>query len=572
MVPPGVNGPLPDVQFLVVDDLEENLFAFAQVLRRDGVELVLARSGKAALEALLVRDFALAIIDVQMPEMGGVELAELMRGAERTRHVPIILVTAGAHERTGLFRGYEAGAVDFLYKPIEPVVLRNKAETFYELYRQKQQLARRTEELRARNDELVRAQTVAEAASRAKDEFLANVSHEIRTPMNAIMGLTDLVLESPLDAKQRRSLGIVQSAAGHLLATINDLLDFSKMEAGKVELDLHPFALREAVGDVVRALAPRAQTKGLRLSYDVAAEAPHELVGDGHRLRQVLMNLVGNAVKFTERGEVALDVSWRAGEGERDAWLRFAVRDTGIGIHRDKQRAIFRAFEQEDMSTTRRYGGTGLGLTIASRLIDLMGGELTVQSEPGQGSTFSFELRMEHARAQGERVAEPSRAGADAASHGVAHRTGLRVLVAEDDEFSQELLQGLLAGWGHHVRIAPSGRDALSCIEAGQAFDVLLLDVHMPELDGFGVIGAIRERERAGGARLPVIAVTARSRKEDLERCLAAGMDRFVTKPIRAAELRAAIDELAHTPSRVAVGALSAVVTPLGTSSRCSTG
>jgi signal transduction histidine kinase len=543
-----MNGRLPDVKFLLVDDLEENLFAFAQVLRRDGVELVQARSGKAALEQLLVQDFALAIIDVHMPEMSGVELAELMRGSERTCHVPIILVTAAPRERTALFSGYEAGAVDFLYKPIEPMVLRNKADTFYQLYRQKQQLALQTRELRARNEELVRAQTAAEAASRAKDEFLANVSHEIRTPMNAILGLTELTLATPLSERQQCSLQVVHSAAKNLLGTINDLLDFSKMEAGKVEIDPQPFDLRDAVGDIVRALSARAHTKGLALSFTVQSEIPLEVIGDAGRLRQVLMNVVGNAVKFTERGEIDVIVAPTTAVEGTEVSLRFSVRDTGIGIPRDKQRQIFRAFEQEDMSTTRKYGGTGLGLTIASRLIELMGGELTVESEPGRGSTFAFELKLGLPIAdvrEAPGLASVTSADIAAASIGVSDRAGLRVLVAEDDTFGSEFLQRLLESWGHSVCITKTGRETLERIRGAQTFHIVLLDVHMPELDGFGVIRSIREDEKTTRAHLPVIAVTARSRKEDRERCLAAGMDAFLSKPIRAAELRAAIAELA---------------------------
>jgi signal transduction histidine kinase len=545
-----MNGRLPDVKFLLVDDLEENLFAFAQVLRRDGVELVQVRSGKAALEQLLVQDFALAIIDVHMPEMDGVELAELMRGSERTCHVPIILVTAAPRERTGIFRGYEAGAVDFLYKPIEPVVLRNKADTFYQLYRQKQQLALQTKELRARNEELVRAQSAAEAASRAKDEFLANVSHEIRTPMNAILGLTELTLATPLTERQQCSLQVVHSAAKNLLGTIDDLLDFSKMEAGKVEIDPQPFALREAVGDIVRALGARAHAKGLALSCTMHPELPVEVVGDAGRLRQVLMNVVGNAVKFTERGNVEVSVSPVRPASGSETFLRFSVRDTGIGIPRDKQRQIFRAFEQEDMSTTRKYGGTGLGLTIASRLIELMGGELTVESEQGHGSTFAFELRLPVAACGAPDADDPASAGnadGSATTIRVADRAGLRVLVAEDDAFGSEFLQRLLESWGHSVCVATTGLEALEQIRGKQTFDVVLLDVHMPELDGFGVIRSLREDERTSREHLPVIAVTARSRQEDHERCLAAGMDGFLSKPIRAAELRATIEELAHT-------------------------
>ncbi|MET0791958.1 MAG: response regulator [Polyangiaceae bacterium] len=569
-----LNSRLSDVKFLLVDDLDENLFAFEESLRRDGLTVISVQSGAAALEALLVHDFALAIVDVEMPGMDGVELAELMRGSERTRHVPIIFVTAGMHERQQQCRGYEAGAVDFLYKPLDPLALRNKAQTFFDLYRQQQQLGRQLEllreqqrrleernrELAAAQEESRRARDVAEATNRAKDEFLANVSHEIRTPMNAVLGMTELVLDTALDEGQRRALKTVHSAASKLLGTIDDLLDFSKIEAGKLELDPSEFSLHTEIGQTLGALSLRAHGKGLELLGDIAPNVPDRLLGDAPRLGQILTNLIGNAIKFTERGEVALRVTLRE-RGSNGVRVGFAVSDTGIGIPLDKQRTIFGAFEQQDTSTTRKYGGTGLGLTIAARLIALMGGELNVESVLGRGSTFAFEANFVDRSERAERsrpfapqpvlAAQPwqsilsasrswdrelASSATDSASSRSQEPPVLRVLVAEDNEFNSELLLQLLARRGHRVRLASTGREALRLVEAG-GHDLLLLDVHMPELDGFSVIRAIRQREASTGGRLPVIAVTARARQEDRERCLKAGMDDFLVKPVSAAKL-----------------------------------
>ncbi len=564
-------------KILIVDDDANNLRVFERTLEPLNLDIIKAHSGQQALEVAHRHDFFLILMDVQMPDMDGFETATLILGHPKTRHIPIIFVTAIAKDETFEFKGYESGAVDYLTKPINDTFLISKVSVFLQLWQQRQSLLENHKEVEQLNQELTQtiaeleiARNAAEDASKLKSEFLSNVSHELRSPLNAIMALSQILSKNKndrLSQKEVNTVGIIHRSGKELMRLIDDILDLAKVEAGMIEIEIETFSLQNLLEAIVEQQAPiaAAKTQPLNLMLQVSDRLPKMIQTDPLRLSQIIRNLVTNAIKFTPRGSVTISV-----KALSPSHFAISVSDTGIGIKPENLQSIFEAFKQEDASVTRRFGGTGLGLSISSNMVQLLDGEIHIQSELNKGSCFTVELpfnlvagkqavslahessqsipsHQSQTQAKNTKVVDsstsipastkqatqpfPEEAQEFEAAHSIARMLANKtILLVEDNLINVEIIKGALEDFELEIIVAENGQVALDKLTQSNLPDIVLMDLMMPVMDGYEAIEKIRENSQ--WQALPILVITASKMSTTKELCFELGANDYLNKPV----------------------------------------
>lgn len=513
-----------EYNILIVDDSKASLDMIKSILDDKDLRIATASTGEGALKKVKANPFDLILMDILMPEMDGFQVNRALKKNKSTKGIPVIFITA-KHDEESIIKGFEEGAMDYVTKPFKDAELKARIRNHLHLKRYKENLEQAKEE--------------AEKSSKVKSEFLANMSHEIRTPISGILGVVDLLKSSSLTHQQKDYVNIIESSTDLLLTIINDILDLSKIEAGKMTLEQIPFDIRKNLEDVLALFKTKVKEKNLYMNLEVDDEVPKVLIGDPVRIKQIYMNLISNAIKFTDSGGITVRLKVKNADDSK-VQLMSEVIDTGIGIDKDSRERLFKAFSQADLSTTRKHGGTGLGLAISQNLTIMMNGYIGVDSEPGKGSDFYFTLRLKKGKP------EQLRKKSEDKYEQKFHDEQFRVLLVEDNKINQKVSNMLLRQLKQKVDIAENGRAALEKMKE-KPFDVVFMDIHMPLMDGYEATEKIRELEQENNRIASyIVAVTANAVPEDKEKCLNIGMDDYISKPFKKETLVSLFNKLSE--------------------------
>jgi len=519
------------INILILDDKEENIISLHALLRDiEGVNIINATDPNKALKICWNDNISIALVDVQMPEINGFEFVSLLKSNPKTSHIMVIMVTAISKEDKYLLQGLQSGAVDYLYKPLNPDITIAKVKSFVQQIWIQNELIQKNKELEESKIALLKANQEAIQARKSKEIFLANMSHEIRTPINGIMGVMHMFKGSDLNEEQHNWLKHLDNASQSLLMIINDILDLSRIDSGLLKIKVDDFNLEKMVDDLNRIYHAKASQKGLAFNIQVDERIPEYLRYDSLRLQQIISNFISNSLKFTEKGHITLSIDQLQQKDYRHK-LRFSIRDTGIGIKPEAVEKIFLAFEQADDGITKKFGGTGLGLAIVKRLADLLSGRVGAQSEYGKGSEFFYEGWFEETEYK-----EDNTDNSPLTYNHFPKLKNLSVLIAEDNELNSFMLAHMLHSWNCRVDVVKNGKLAVEKAEK-QHYDLILMDTHMPVMSGFEAIKKIRSHSEEQAHHTPIITISASVLEHEQAAAFQVGADGVIGKPFDPIEL-----------------------------------